>query len=129
MPPQTSEYNEQEHLEELPFRHRPKTIQCVTKNNMWHDQMFQKNSFKKQLDQFLQNVPDQPLLPAYLPYRMADSNSIVEMVKHRTPRAEWAENLLKHIKGNQRTTHDDRTQEHSAPFSISLANSQAAEVT
>ena len=47
-----------------------------------------KNSFKKQLDQFLQDVPDQPLLPAYLPYRMADSNSLVEMVKHRTPRVE-----------------------------------------
>ena len=29
-----------------------------------------KSSFKNKLDQFLKDVPDQPLLPAYLPFRM-----------------------------------------------------------
>ena len=47
-----------------------------------------KNSFKRRLDQFLQNIPHEPLLPAYLPFRRADSNSLVEMVRHWTLRVE-----------------------------------------
>lgn len=45
-----------------------------------------KLSFKLKLDRFLQDVPDEPLLQNYLCFRRADSNSLVEMVKHRTPR-------------------------------------------
>lgn len=45
-----------------------------------------KDIFKRKLDNFLQTVPDEPLLPNYFPFRRADSNSIIEMVKHRTPK-------------------------------------------
>ena len=50
-----------------------------------------KLSFKLKLDRFLQDVPDEPLLQNYLCFRRADSNSLVEMVKHRTPRVGWVQ--------------------------------------
>ena len=40
-----------------------------------------KTSFKRQLDHYLNSLPDEPLLPNYFPLRRADSNSI--MVHHR----------------------------------------------
>ena len=45
-----------------------------------------KEFFKKELDCFLQTLPDEPLLPILYYLRRADSNSVVEMVKHRTQR-------------------------------------------
>jgi len=45
-----------------------------------------KDVFKKQLDDFLRSVPDEPLLPNLFVFRRGDSNSLTEMVNHRTPR-------------------------------------------
>ena len=42
-----------------------------------------KNLFKSKLDHFLKTLPDEPLLPNYFQFRRADSNSILEMVKHQ----------------------------------------------
>ena len=42
-----------------------------------------KTNFKHQLDHYLNSLPDEPLLPNYLPLRRADSNSIKVMVHHR----------------------------------------------
>ena len=39
-------------------------------------------TFKRALDRFLSNVPDEPLIPGYTAMRRADSNSLVDMVKH-----------------------------------------------
>ena len=38
--------------------------------------------FKRALDRFLTNVPDEPLIPGYTAMRRAESNSLVDMVKH-----------------------------------------------
>ena len=44
--------------------------------------------FKAKLDQFLKTVPDEPLIPGYMPYRRCDSNSLIDWLKqphlHRT---------------------------------------------
>ena len=45
-----------------------------------------KDTFKKELDHFLQSLPDEPLLPNLYHLRRADSNKITEMIKHRTQR-------------------------------------------
>uniref|UniRef100_A0A7M5V1G6 Uncharacterized protein n=1 Tax=Clytia hemisphaerica TaxID=252671 RepID=A0A7M5V1G6_9CNID len=45
-----------------------------------------KEVFKKHLDTFLKTVPDEPLLAHYFNLRQADSNSLKEMLKHRTQR-------------------------------------------
>ena len=37
-----------------------------------------KNIFKAHLDHYLQQVPDQPLIPGYTAYRMCDSNSLID---------------------------------------------------
>ena len=37
-----------------------------------------KNVFKAHLDHYLQQVPDQPLIPGYTAYRMCDSNSLID---------------------------------------------------
>ena len=39
------------------------------------------DKFKKELDKFLSTVPDEPQIPGYTPYRRADTNSIIDMVK------------------------------------------------
>ena len=36
------------------------------------------NTFKTRLDRFLRKVPDQPLIPGYTPYRMCDTNSLLD---------------------------------------------------
>ena len=43
-----------------------------------------KKHFKKQLDHFLCAIPDEPLLPGYVSFKRADSNSVTDMVKHWT---------------------------------------------
>ena len=45
-----------------------------------------KETFKHHLDQFLNTLPDEPLLPNYLNFRRADSNSVSVMVNHRIQR-------------------------------------------
>ena len=37
--------------------------------------------FKSSLDRYLQNIPDQPLIPNYTRYRQCDSNSIIDWAK------------------------------------------------
>ena len=37
--------------------------------------------FKRALDTYLKNIPDEPLLPGYTKYRRASSNSIIHMIK------------------------------------------------
>ena len=37
-----------------------------------------KNIFKAHLDHYLQQVPEQPLIPGYTAYRMCDSNSLID---------------------------------------------------
>ena len=39
-------------------------------------------SFKRALDKFLSTVPDEPQIPGYTAMRRADSNSLVDMVRH-----------------------------------------------
>ena len=36
--------------------------------------------FKRALDRFLTNVPDEPLIPGYTAMRRADSNSLLDMI-------------------------------------------------
>ena len=37
--------------------------------------------FKRSLDRFLSNVPDEPQIPGYTQYRRHENNSIIEMIK------------------------------------------------
>ena len=39
--------------------------------------------FKRALDKFLAEVPDEPLIPGYTAMRRADSNSLVDMISVR----------------------------------------------
>ena len=39
--------------------------------------------FKHRLDTYLQNVPDQPLIPGYTEYRSVDSNSLLSWAAHQ----------------------------------------------
>ena len=48
-----------------------------------------KTSFKRQMDHYLNSVPDEPLLPNYFPLRRADSNNIKVMVHHRISQIGW----------------------------------------
>ena len=40
------------------------------------------DTFKKRLDKFLSTIPDEPQIPGYTKYRRADTNSLIDMVKH-----------------------------------------------
>ena len=42
------------------------------------------DSFKHQLDKYLRTIPDKPLVQGYTLYRRADSNSLTDMVQHRS---------------------------------------------
>ena len=83
---------------------KPKAVKSWSNKNIWRGSLSEegprlfntlpkklrnlhgcsKDHFKKQLDHFLQAVPDEPLLQNYLPFRRADSNSLTDMVKHWT---------------------------------------------
>ena len=54
------------------FKCLPRYLRNLTKRS-------KKVTFKKELDKFLQTVPDEPLIPNYVALRRAESNSIVEM--------------------------------------------------
>ena len=54
------------------FNSLPKNIRNL-KNCDIHD-------FKKMLDKYLSSIPDEPLLPSYVKFRRADTNSIVDMI-------------------------------------------------
>ena len=41
------------------------------------------DAFKRRIDTFLQNVPDQPLIPGYTAYRSVDSNSLLSWAAHQ----------------------------------------------
>ena len=41
------------------------------------------DAFKHRLDTYLQNVPDQPLIPGYTAYRSVDSNSLLSWAAHQ----------------------------------------------
>ena len=57
------------------FNVLPKNLRNMTKCT--------KDYFKKNLDQFLSHIPDEPLVQNYVTMRRADSNSLVDMVKLR----------------------------------------------
>ena len=40
-----------------------------------------KDAFKNCLDNFLRTVPDEPQIAGYTPFKRAESNSIIDMVK------------------------------------------------
>ena len=40
------------------------------------------DKFKREMDNFLKTVPDEPLVPGYTAYRRAESNSLIHMRKH-----------------------------------------------
>ena len=84
---------------------KPKSVGPRSKRNLWKGSLSQegpkpfnvlpmnlrntsncsKDIFKKQSDDFLRSVPDEPLLPDLFVFRREDSNSLTEMVHHQTP--------------------------------------------
>ena len=42
-----------------------------------------KEYFKRQLDKYLCNIPDEPQIQGYTAHRRAETNSLVDMIKHK----------------------------------------------
>ena len=57
----------------------PRLFNCLLKH-IRNISNCSKSYFKKELDKFLQSVPDEPLIPNYVGYRRENSNSITDMM-------------------------------------------------
>ena len=51
------------------------------------------NLFKAQLDKYLEQVPDQPLIPGYRAYRQCKSNSLIDWSRNAQLKAKLEDPL------------------------------------
>ena len=51
------------------------------------------NLFKAQLDKYLEQVPDQPLIPGYTAYRQCESNSLIDWSRNAQLKAKLEDPL------------------------------------
>ena len=71
------------------FNSLPKALRNITRKGAKDPEKINVDFFKKQLDKYLGQLPDEPLIPGYTPFRRQESNSIIDW--GRTAGHNWSE--------------------------------------